>query len=374
MNNEQVRYIEEDEIDLKELWKTLMKRKMFIIGFTSIVTILAIVWVLTRTPIYEVKSNIQIGFIGEKLITDPATLIKTINILFNIQDKILTKEKFISEVSSVTLNKKLKNFIKIKTQAISNDEALIKNKEVVSYIQNKYKHKKEQYILSNHNDIKSIQVKINNLDNLETENLKRTIKLLKTQKIVKIDEKIKFYKNTKIVALKEKIKFHSDTLIEYRKAVQQISQNNKINTDNTLLMISSLQMLNYQNLILNSLNKLEDLKIEIDRIKNETISNLEIEKKNIQNDTLRKLEYQLNIELANKKVKLLEQIEQLKLKNTEQYIQNSKLIGNYIIEDNPIKPKKKLIVIVAFVTGLILSIFLVFFLEFIGKNEEDKII
>ena len=44
------------------------------------------------------------------------------------------------------------------------------------------------------------------------------------------------------------------------------------------------------------------------------------------------------------------------------------------ISDHPIKPKKKLIVIVAFITGLMLSVFLAFFLEFIGgmKKEEDS--
>ena len=49
---------------------------------------------------------------------------------------------------------------------------------------------------------------------------------------------------------------------------------------------------------------------------------------------------------------------------------NTHIVGEIITNDYPIKPKKKLIVTVAFVTGLILSIFLVFFLEFIGKTEE----
>jgi len=429
MNNEQSRYIEEDEIDLRELWKIIMNKKLFIIIFTSIVTIGAIVWAMTRTPIYEVKSNIQIGYIGEDLITNPDTLIKTANLVFNVEDKISTKEKFVSEVTSISANKKLKNFIEIKTQAISNDKALSKNKEVVSYIENKYKNKIDQFILNKNNNIKAIEVKINNLKNLETKNLKRQIellktqkivkidekvkrlknqdikniqrqiKLLKTQKIVKIDEKIKFYKKTKTNALNEKIRFHTDKLQEYSKAVKQIYQNNQKTEDTTALTISSLQMVNYQNLILNSQNKVEDLKIEIETIHNEVIPNLQREKKNIKDvtikdlqlkidninnvsivnlqrekrniadDTLRKLTYKLKVELPNKKVKLLEQINQYKFQNSEQ---NSKVIGNYVIKDYPIKPKKKLIVVVSFITGFILSIFIVFFLNFIGKNEEEK--
>lgn len=52
---------------------------------------------------------------------------------------------------------------------------------------------------------------------------------------------------------------------------------------------------------------------------------------------------------------------------------NTEVVGKIIINDSAIKPKKKLIVIVAFITGLILSIFLVFLIEFIrGFKEEEK--
>lgn len=53
----------------------------------------------------------------------------------------------------------------------------------------------------------------------------------------------------------------------------------------------------------------------------------------------------------------------------------TKQIGEVSIGNNPInKPKKKLIVVVAFITGFIFSIFLVFFLEFIRgfKKEVDE--
>ena len=350
-----------------------MNKKLFIVIFTSIITVGAIVWALTRTPIYEVKSNIQIGFIGKDLIANPDTLIKVANLVFNVEDKIDTKEEFISEVISISKIKKLKNFIEIKTEAISNDEALKKNKEVISYIKNKYIHKIDQSIINSNSNIRRVKVKISNLENLEAPNIKRQIELLKTQEIVKIDEKIKFYKKIKTKSINEKIKLHIDKLIEYTKEVKQIYQNNKETTNTTSLTIASLQMVNYQNLILNSQNKVEDLKIEIELINNEVIPNLKRKKKNIQDDKIRILEYKLKVELHNKKVVLLEQINQLKLKNTDKYIQNTKEIGRFIVQDYPIKPKKKLIVVVAFITGLILSIFLVFFLEFIqGAKRKDS--
>lgn len=52
----------------------------------------------------------------------------------------------------------------------------------------------------------------------------------------------------------------------------------------------------------------------------------------------------------------------------------TKQIGNININNTPINtPKKKLIIVVAFITGLILSIFLVFFLEFIRNEKEHQI-
>lgn len=56
-------YISEDEIDLKELFKTLWSYKKVIILFTSLVTILSIVYVMTLNPkpIYKGSLLIEIG-------------------------------------------------------------------------------------------------------------------------------------------------------------------------------------------------------------------------------------------------------------------------------------------------------------------------
>lgn len=51
----------------------------------------------------------------------------------------------------------------------------------------------------------------------------------------------------------------------------------------------------------------------------------------------------------------------------------SKQIGDIVINNTPINtPKKSLIVIVAFVTGFILSIFLVFFMQFISSMKKEE--
>jgi capsular polysaccharide biosynthesis protein len=435
-NNTQ--YIQEDKIDLRELFSILKRRKKLIWSVTGTLTILAVAYVLIKQPVYEVKSNIMVGFIGEKTkdksnnIADPAIITKTLNIIFNVEDKLETEKKFISKVSSISINKNIENFITIKTEAITNELALKKNKEVIQYIQDLYQPIINKYITDINNSIEDTFLKIKKLENLETKNLQNKINLIKTQKIVKINEKIKklqnqdiknlqqeidilktqkiielkdkieFYKNVKIPTLNEKIRFHTQKLSEYEQAVKNIYQDNKKIKDSSVLTISSLQMVNYQNLILNSQNRIEDFKVTIEKINNETIPNLqrkisnieevsikklqlqidninnitivnlEREKNNIRKDTLRKLTYKLNVELPNKKEKYNNLIRQLEYKKSPYNIQNSKVIGEYVVKDYPIKPKKKLIVIIAFITGLMLSIFLAFFLEFIASIKKEK--
>jgi len=432
MINNQEKYNQEDEIDLRELWQTIINRKRFIFVFTSIITIAAIIWAYTKTPIYEVKSNVQFGFIGEKLLDEPGVIAKNVKIYFEFMDIVQNKEEFISEVTEVSQPKKLKNFITIKTQALSNEESLKRNKEVVKYLQSLYQNKINQYKLNTNNNINNLNKAIYNINNLEVKNIQEQIKIIKKQKIVKIDDKIKRLKEQEIVDLKNqitlletqdivridekimfinkqkiaqldsKIDFTKKNLLKYNKSIEALYIQTKDTKNTTLLTVSALQMTNYQNLILNSQNNIEDLKLEkeklvlevvpnlkrekknitdikiralklkIDNINDVTIVNLQREKLNIENDLIRKLNYKLLITLPNKISKINEQIEELKFNVSDQNIQNSKVIGDYIINDYPVKPKKKLIVVVAFITGFILSIFIVFFLSFLSNNNISK--
>ena len=65
------------------------------------------------------------------------------------------------------------------------------------------------------------------------------------------------------------------------------------------------------------------------------------------------------------------QLNDLALTLSPNNIQHTAMLGKATTNKYPIKPKKTLIVAVAMVTGLILSLFLAFFLEFIGKNEDE---
>jgi len=56
---------EEDEIDIKEIIKTILKYKKFIVIFTFFITIAATFYTLITTPIYEIEADIEIGYINK---------------------------------------------------------------------------------------------------------------------------------------------------------------------------------------------------------------------------------------------------------------------------------------------------------------------
>ena len=132
---QEIQQIQEDEIDLKELFKTIWDKKVFIIIFTTILNILSIIFVLTKTPIYEVKSVVKIGYIGNNLVENSELLKKKLDIVFQANrptSKLSENNPIVSKIATV---KKINNLVEISTQAFSNEEAIRKNEEVLNFIQ-----------------------------------------------------------------------------------------------------------------------------------------------------------------------------------------------------------------------------------------------
>ena len=310
--------ISEDEIDLKELFRTLAKNKKFIFLFTIVVTVLSVIYVYSKKPIYEVKSVIRIGFISptgvlteSKLVENSSVLETKLRVIYNIDDTTKKMNFENGEVTNITAVKKADSFLEIFTQAYSNEKAEIKNKEVVSYIQNEYKYKIDEYNF------------------LVDSNLK------------KMEEQISLLSNTDLIAIENKLSFNKEKLVQYQENINEISKRRSPN--DTQNMLSAIEILNYQNLILNLQNQIENLNTEKQAILNEKIPTL-------------KRNYELE-----------------KLKLTNNTAKNSEIVGQMEIDENPVKPKKALTIIVAFITGLILSVFIVFIREFLqnGLNKES---
>ena len=317
---ESKRYIEEDEIDLRELWKTIVKRKNFIFIFTSIVTIGAIIWAITRTPIYEARALIEIGNYkmhnnnnnnNKIILDDSAQLSKKLNILFI--DMLKNEKDKEATISSIKVPKGLKEFIEIKSLSSSNKFATKEIKEVVNYIKSQHK------------------------------NILDEVKQRREIEIKNIDAKIVNIKNKAIPLLENKIKLQEKTLLNFKNQINLISNNLKKieSSDPSLTALMLMEKRDLTTLIISLNTQLMDMRDKKESLATTTINNLN-EDKLLSSSLILSHNYK-----------------------------NTQIVGEIITNDYPIKPKKKLIVTVAFVTGLILSIFLVFFLEFVGKKDEE---
>jgi LPS O-antigen subunit length determinant protein (WzzB/FepE family) len=331
----------EEEIDLRDLFKTIWNKKVFIIMFTFIVTILSIVFVSTKTPIYEVKSVIKIGVINDKLLEESNLLSKELNVIFNVgrsTNKIKEDEAIVSSVSNTT---NIKNLLEVSTQGYSNELAIKKNNEVLVFLEKEYKYKIDDFKYATQIKINNLKTKIDYIENVDKLN---------------ITEKIKFLKDVELKSIDNKLIFNSQKLKEYQYNINKISKRRTQN--DTQNMLSALEILNNQTLILNLQNKIENL------IKSKQI---------LLSETLRKLKLKRDINLQNSINELNNNIEEEKLKLRNTYLSNSQRIGELIVNDYPIKPKKKLMVTVSSITAFILSIFIVFFMQFIkGFKDEEK--
>ncbi|MCG3713234.1 Wzz/FepE/Etk N-terminal domain-containing protein [Aliarcobacter butzleri] len=130
------KYLEEDEIDLKELFKTLWKYKIFVLVFTFMITFIALIYVLLKNPIpiYQGKMYLEIGQIQNKnfapinieRVTDLAYIL---NLEFKVNSNIPKNTFNLVEITFDNVNKNIINETLIKVK----DFVLKKHKEQTSF-------------------------------------------------------------------------------------------------------------------------------------------------------------------------------------------------------------------------------------------------
>lgn len=275
----------EDEINLKELWSTLLKFKKKIILLTGSITFIAGAYAFITKPVYEAKAVLEIGLysntntntqVNTNWIENPSTVLKKIEMNY-IENRNPEEKVWLDKISFV---KGTQNLLELSVLGFSKESATAYLKEIEASISTRHQELIDAYI-------DSVKMKIENLNTQKAELLIEKERLGEelNRKSTYIE---KFVKENPAVA-----------------AVYSIDLNNY-----------TVELKNLKNSIYTINNQLNDLK-------------LDISSKN--------------------------------LKATE-------LIDKITTSDRPVKPKKVLIIVVGFVTGIILSVFLASFLELIGKK------
>ena len=284
--NQEIKIYQEDEIDLREVWQTIVKRKIFIGAVTLGITVGATIYAFSKEPIYEVKTVFEIGSYSNSnsnsnsvLIESPLSLVKRLEIM-HIANRDVQEKTFLEKVE---LLKGTLNLVEIAVRGPSNEEGIAQTNKIVDEVYKRHQEFLESYVAL-------MKDKMKNLEQ-QREELLGEKKALGDYIQGKMDNIDKILKDNPAVA-----------------AVYTIDLNTKA-------------------------SQLSELKDKIYTIHN--------------------------------------QLNDLSIAMSPNNLKPTQIMGAISKKDYPIAPKKSLIVAVSFVTGLMLSIFLVFFLEFIGKKNDE---
>ena len=279
--------IQNDVIDLKELWAVVAKRKKLIYAITILVTLLAIVYAyMFAKPVYQVQAMVEIGKIDagtkdESTLDDIIDLKQKLEYLYGTKSK---KQRSYPKVKSISVAKKSKSIFSIAVEGRSNEEAITLIDTIIKKVETDYANKVNTYIETQKELISLTQSDINDTrENLEN-----------------IQQSLKDY-NQKIMSLSTQ-----DAALAGIYTIQ-ISQNQE---------------------------RAQALQSRISALKAK--------------------EYDMKLSVSP-----------LRIKPTH-------IVGEVEVLERPIKPKKALIVIVSFITALMFSIFLAFFLSFLSGLRDEK--
>jgi uncharacterized protein involved in exopolysaccharide biosynthesis len=339
--------MQEDKIDIRELFAILKRRKKVIYGVTTAFTLIALLYVMMATPWWQVNTTLEIGkYIntktGEEIYLENGAgvaerlKVEYIDVYAHVKDRD-------SKIESISASKKNPQFISITALAKSNELALKEIKPVINALQSKHKRAIDEIIAKKQSQLDEVDRKIYQLNTYTMANIK---------------EKIAYLKNIQLPALEKKISALQLDLEKSRKQKEEATKNlSSLGSDASLaaLRLAEIQGLEYK--IAANEMKLIDFNTQKQQILTAKLPELS-----------RELEKLQKIDL----VKLQEERKLIQLSMQPHNYANTKIVGSIITQEKPVKPKKSLIVIVAFITGLMFSVFLAFFLEFLqGMKREE---
>jgi uncharacterized protein involved in exopolysaccharide biosynthesis len=396
----------DDEIDLREIFKTLIESKKLIILTTLILTIASIIYSLSLKPSFESSTKLEIGYymknnVDRELFESTSDLISDLNILLmknpdgkfsqnismnSFEDKIINlettsssgeqNENFLNDVIRYIDERHSKLALSAteqKKHQISNE--IERNETKLSFIKAKQLDENQakkltiarilEYIKSELSFIKTKQLDSNQLKRSRIEN--RIAKLKAELPIINLEisqlEKVIIDDTNNLSLLKRKEDIRTERA-SISPTLEQIifSYKSEINDLNATKYTNILETKNLNN----QLKNLENVTLQSDES-----FRLEQEQKTLENELI-SLE---NVTLQSDESFRLEQ-EQKTLENELQTLISqtqikTRPIGN--ITTNTIKPKTQLTILLGIFMGFITGILLVFIRNFIKSFRETEV-
>ena len=344
-NNSQA--VQNEVIDLRELFSILKKRKKLIWSITTLITLLAIIYAFTLTAWWQVNATLEIGKYTDNKTGKMVYLENGAGVSERLNVKYIDIYKHIKgrdvKITSIKSSKNNPQFISITAIGRDNNSTVSEIQKLIDVLQNKHQKIIEEIIAKKQSVLDGYDRAIFQIKHLKIPGINEKISYIKTVELPFIDKKIISIESNLKNAMKQK-----------DEAIKNLtSLDDKASL--AALRMAQIQAQEYR--ISENEIKLIDLNTKKQQLISTTLPTL-----------LRDLKRLQKIDLAVLKEK--RKLTTLSMQSHNYH--NTEIIGSIITQDKPVKPKKKLIVIVAFITGLMLSVFLAFFLEFLtGVRRED---
>jgi hypothetical protein len=375
-NNNPNDYLQEDEIDLKEIFKLLINSKKLIIVTTLIITLLGAIYSFQKkvplplyesTALIEIGSNYQYQDKQKKLFEPTKTLIN--EIIQELTINYIHKQKVNVSINSI---KGVNRLIQITSSSASS----VKNKnllnEMIEYVENRHS------ILLNEN-----KQRITNQLTYEIESLNDKIEFSVSSLLLRISSKIESLNNelpkidSKIESLNEVIIAEQNNLLLLKSVpelfIQRAAQSPTLNE---IIHSYKTQLFDLKAEKIYLSQEKDDLESQLKFLENNDLESVNIfrifqEK----NDLESQLKFFENNDLESEKVfELSQEKDSLELELALQMKQTStstQLIGKIVTDT--IHLKKDLTIFLSFIFGLFLSIMLVLINYFYKAFKEDQV-
>ena len=381
-------YYEEDEIDLYELWLTLKRRKKIIFGITGLFTVIAIVLCFILPPTYKTETTLMP--LGGKSTGGLSSLLSSLPISVPIPT---------GSESGITVEAVLKSRI-LRERVIKDLNLLPK------LFPDKWDPEKKQWILEGEEDTPPTI-----LDGAEV--LDKLISVSTDKKTGVITLSVEFKKDPKLAYdIANAILKEADTILNEksfslaRKYRMYIEKQLKIAREKLQKMEEIYKQFMEGKIrevpLIFGNDDFEKLKEGLQSLRNEKINEEKLEKLKREVESLQKKlkslgqkkrnsyyvslpEYQLNLQKLQAQMSIAQELfktlvkeyEMAKAQEMKEQISFQVIDPPYVPDPKkPYKPKKKLIVAVAVVSGLFLGIFAAFFREWLDnvkKRQEEHI-
>ncbi len=391
----------DDEIDLIELFKKIWAFKKTVALITACFTALGILYALIATPWYQATATFELGgyYSGDnkKYFNDKKILVEDIKIRYIDSLKYAKNMDFVvKKAEEIKDNEKL--FI-VEVIGKSNKIATSIVNEILKYLQNIDKPFIDEYILDKKNALAGMDRQINNINNIQIQNLKNHINYVEKIQLPRLDEQIKYMENNTIVGakrelenldkvtiptIKERIKLIQENLEQYKNNLKSYKKNDiKNNELRAVVALDEHSMLNLiasnettlielqKNLDVIEVSTKPNLNDKLDRLVNIDLKALYAQKDEIISHTLPQLQSELDRLEVNELGKLEDSKKVLELALKRYRYSSTKIISNIITYENPVKPKKLLIVVISFFVGFMISIFGVLTVGALRENAKD---